>query len=299
MADGQSEGGGHSMQHFEQREAELRRLNDQLERRKVAVVRQAEEAVRKQELRLSYDEGRAGAEANEEEAVAAAGTELLPPGSLGADAEHEHDPVADEMGPAATVRYQRAKLRVLEQEMERLVTENKQKGQALADEKRRSKQACDEVAQLQRQLKAAAKENEKHKRLSDMSARKLETAELELASAKKELEVAVRTQRANKGDISTKDVRLNRALEELEKYKGLLKERKTEELDKNEDVRREADRLARDNKKLEGQKAALVAAFRKQAKLIDVLKRQKLHIEAARMLAFTEEEFAKSLQGND
>lgn len=42
--------------------------------------------------------------------------------------------------------------------------------------------------------------------------------------------------------------------------------------------------------------ADLLLALKKQIKLIDVLKRQKIHMEAARMLAFTEEEFAKIMQ---
>jgi hypothetical protein len=51
---------------------------------------------------------------------------------------------------------------------------------------------------------------------------------------------------------------------------------------------------------LVGQKSTLLSAFEKQQKLVDVLRQQRLHIEAAKVLAFAEEEFVKTLEwGNE
>lgn len=51
-----------------------------------------------------------------------------------------------------------------------------------------------------------------------------------------------------------------------------------------------------DLQKLERQKNDLVSAVRKQARLIEVLKRQKLHLEASRLLDFNEKEFLKAVE---
>jgi hypothetical protein len=53
--------------------------------------------------------------------------------------------------------------------------------------------------------------------------------------------------------------------------------------------------LEQANQQLTQQKRELLTAFKKQLKLIDILKRQKLHIEAARVLQFSEEEFVKAM----
>jgi len=45
------------------------------------------------------------------------------------------------------------------------------------------------------------------------------------------------------------------------------------------DARKDYDKMVGKDRKLERQKAELLVAFKKQLKLIDILKRQKLHME--------------------
>jgi len=74
-----------------------------------------------------------------------------------------------------------------------------------------------------------------------------------------------------------------------------MKQQKVMVDDRSDDIKKQYDKLIHENKKLERQRNELLQAFKKQLKLIDVLKRQKTHLEAAKMLNFTEEEFIKAL----
>jgi hypothetical protein len=110
-----------------------------------------------------------------------------------------------------------------------------------------------------------------------------------------ELDTFKKQQRESETDGTSKELRLNRALEELEKLKGQHSRTIGESKEKIESLQKNTDRLFQDNKKLQKQKLELLAVFKKQNQLIDVLKRQKIHLEAAALLGFSEEEFVRAL----
>ncbi|XP_074956403.1 testis-expressed protein 9 isoform X2 [Phalacrocorax aristotelis] len=113
---------------------------------------------------------------------------------------------------------------------------------------------------------------------------------------KKELENLKRVQKQASSSQSATKVRLNRALEEAERYKEELNKLKQSNKDVANQELKTIEELKMENKKLQKQKEELMTGFKKQLKLIDILKRQKMHIEAAKMLSFTEEEFMKALE---
>ncbi|KAK3709144.1 hypothetical protein QZH41_018057, partial [Actinostola sp. cb2023] len=133
------------------------------------------------------------------------------------------------------------------------------------------------------------------KKLYTESKSKSESLEQLLSSTKKELEGAQREQKQFVSNKNVVEVRLNRALEEVEKNKSALHKAKSSSKDTSEQERRRLDQLLAENKRLEKQKNELMTGFKKQMKLIDILKRQKMHIEAAKLLQFSEEEFVKAL----
>ncbi|KAK0132342.1 Testis-expressed protein 9 [Merluccius polli] len=111
----------------------------------------------------------------------------------------------------------------------------------------------------------------------------------------KEIEGLNRTQKQAAGNQNTVEVRLNRALEEVERLKAQLNNMKQLSKDKVKEEHQSKENLLAENKMLKKQKEELILGFKKQLKLIDILKRQKMHFEAAKLLYFTEEEFLTAL----
>ncbi|KAM9275705.1 testis-expressed protein 9 isoform 2-T2 [Morus bassanus] len=159
--------------------------------------------------------------------------------------------IGSEIGAEAQIRFLKAKLRVLQEELDSIVCECKKKDDENQNLKSQLKDTEEENSRLQRTISMQHSQTEKYKMLSQEAKKKSEGLQQEVMALEKELENLKRVQKQAASSQSATKVRLNRALEEAERYK--------EELNK----------LKQSNK---------------------------MHIEAAKMLSFTEEEFMKALE---
>uniref|UniRef100_S4RJU4 Testis expressed 9 n=1 Tax=Petromyzon marinus TaxID=7757 RepID=S4RJU4_PETMA len=221
------------------------------------------------------------------------GDDLLP-----AEADDDIMPsAANEMGadPEAQIRFLKAKLRVMQEELDRLSHLCGKKDDELSATSARLKEAEEERARLQRSSQIHQAHADKYRALSDEQAHRADALDAQLSSINKELEALKRTQKQASSAQGAAEVRLNRALEEAERHKAELTRLQQASKDSGEQARTRIEQLSAESKRLEKQKIELIAGYKKQMKLIDILKRQKMHIEAAKLLSFTEEEFMKAL----
>lgn len=204
--------------------------------------------------------------------------------------------VSKDIGTEAQIRFLKAKLRVMQEELDSVVCECSKKEDEIQDLKSKVKNLEEDCVRQQRTATTQQSQVEKYKNLFEEANKKCDELQQQLSSVERELENKRRLQKQAASSQSATEVRLNRALEEAEKYKvELSKLRQTNKDITNEDHQK-IEVLKSENKKLERQKGELMIGFKKQLKLIDILKRQKMHIEAAKMLSFSEEEFMKALE---
>jgi hypothetical protein len=184
--------------------------------------------------------------------------------------------------------------------------------QQVEESKSIRKKLMEQTADLQRQLKFEREEKKKfvkriqlletdNRRQNNMKATSsknepdVNLMEQDIALLKKDLATAERIAKSADGDKKARDLQLKRASETINKLKAQLTTAQAASKDTSVTDQDRMEALESRNKVLEKQRNDLVEAFKKQMKLIDVLKRQKVHIEAARLLNFTETEFMKTL----
>ncbi|XP_066510113.1 testis-expressed protein 9-like [Hoplias malabaricus] len=213
--------------------------------------------------------------------------------------EHLEDDImpsaGEEMSAEAQMRFLKAKLHVMQEELNRLSNECNKRDDENAALSSKLKEVEEDRVRLQRTTSMQQTQLEKHRTLAEEANRNCDSLRQQVTTLQKEVEGMKRAQKQAASAHSATEVRLNRALEEAEKSKAQVNKLKQTSKDSANHEQQRIEALQAENKKLEKQKAELIIGFKKQLKLIDILKRQKMHFEAAKMLSFTEEEFMKAL----
>jgi hypothetical protein len=299
------------LSYINKRNLELKQHDEQIKAESEHVLKKASMAVSEQTKKLK-----------EREAATIVAPPVRPPSSAGKkpatparpgsaiqkdnvetnDQDDDIDVMAAKMGPEAAAKFYRARLKILEKDMKEVVDKLKDREEKLADLDSKYKEQTKEMKLLTKQATQHQQKVDKQKKEHDMLQDKYKNSVAQVNELKKEVDTLKKNNSAqpsakrNASPPGVKDVRLNRALEEMEKYKTQIADLNREKREATDGLRKENDKLRNENKKMDRQKQDLLMAFRKQMKLIDILKRQKVHLEAARLLAFTEEEFTKILE---
>lgn len=204
----------------------------------------------------------------------------------------------DEIGPDAVIRLQRAKMKTMAEDLKSQKERIKSLEKQISQDKKSHALSKDDVSKLSKRCQSLELNREKEKDANTKLKERINELELDLSAAKRELKVFDKHVKKSENEGNSKDIRLHRALEEILNLKERLKSSQEDSNLNINNMEAELKRIRSDNTRLEKQKQDLLAAFKKQLKLIDVLKRQKIHLEAAKLLSFTEDEFTRTIETN-
>jgi len=199
----------------------------------------------------------------------------------------------------AAARYLKAREKMLSKQVEDMSELKVHLNEQVSDLQRQLKTEREENKNLKKRIQILEVESKKGGRRNSESAPNPESTSAltqEVDILRKDLQTAERIAKQGDASAKAKDTQLKRATETISRLKQQVADLQQSAQHDGKDDRSKLDVAEQRIKLLEKQRGDLVAAFKKQMKLIDVLKRQKVHIEAARLLSFVEEDFLKTIE---
>ena len=197
----------------------------------------------------------------------------------------------------ATTKYQKAKITTLESELEKAITQLKLKDAEIEDLKSKDtsqgKSAQNRTASYVAQINNLNLQIDKFKSLINEKKNEYNNLLEKYNELHKKLDQSLIYEKKVKQEIISKDKQITKLIDELDKKNVVITSSAASQMKD-----KEIEKLVNENKKLEKQKNEIYAAFKKALKLCSILKREKVHLENARLLAFTEEEFKNLLEQN-
>jgi len=211
-----------------------------------------------------------------------------------ADLQLEEDIVgASKMSASSQVKLHKARYKALEKNFHELTGILQQKDRELVELTKHRDILSRDNKKLSRQLSNAQGKVSKADRIAEESENQVALLRNQLNEEKRKFKEIQRLSKDRNQKTRTKDIRLTRALDEAARAKKeLLASRSDNQANSTSRIHKISG-LQKENKQLRLEKKQLVTAFKKQMKLVDILKRQKLHMEAMQLLSYSEEAFLK------
>lgn len=296
---------------FATREKLLMEKNEELERQRKKVVEEAERLMNAQEklfeettsetfFQTSFDsdteEDAEEKESHSDKEHPIALEENFEKTTL-ADIELETKVLgADQLNDSSAARFFKARCKKLEEDITILAKKCSISTSDLADAKASFKKKSNDFDQLQKRFTSMQNQNTRLKEKLSEQKKSGSLLKDEIKTLERQLRTDKRNQKKSRSESQTHDIRLNRALAEVKKYKDLALKHQNENVNYLSANQQKIGKLQGEIQSLKRQKRDLLTAHKKQLKLIDVLKRQKLHLEAVKILSFTEEDFIRTLE---
>ena len=201
----------------------------------------------------------------------------------------------EDIGFNAAVRFQKARAEAMTKKLEEAMDTRREMSERLACMENDLKNTRKDRNLLKKALESLKLTDSKLKKELKEKVAVQDSMKSEIASMKKDLAVAQKMVSAADSDRKNREVRLARALEECNKYKENIMKASSKNKEGDNKFKKENEALLAKVTMLERQRGELLIAFKKQLKLIDVLKRQNVHLEAAQKITFIEDEFIRVL----